>query len=153
MPTGLWVVSDPAAFDDDMGETRDQRKGLGMACQARTPRRTSGKICSLTSASECLWEDRSRANESKITASFQSLRRLHAVYKGHMSHGCIQGCKVVMEGWRRGTIVSLQVVDSFASLSSQSDDDDNSEGQIKRLLRCAAVAAPHAGDTFCLVSR
>lgn len=58
-------------------------------------------------------------------------------------------------------MASLQVVDAFTSLSSQSvhddddddDYDDSNEDQSRRLLRRAAVAAPHAGDTFCLLSR
>jgi hypothetical protein len=92
----------------------------------------------MLSAPECLWEDRSRANESKITASFQSLRRLHAVYKGQ---GCVYS---ILETWDDGILANI--VDAFASSSwfdDDDDDDDDNEDQIKRLLRRAAVAAPH----------
>jgi hypothetical protein len=96
----------------------------------------------MLSAPECLWEDSSRANESKITASFQSLRRLHASYQG-------QGCAYsIWETWDDSILANI--VDAFAS-SSWFDDDDDNEDQIKRLLRRAAVAAPHCCDTFCLV--
>lgn len=97
----------------------------------------------MLSAPECLWEDSSRANESKITASFQSLRRLHASCQG-------QGCAYsIWETWDDSILANI--VDAFASSSWFDDDDHDNEDQIKRLLRRAAVAAPHCCDTFCLV--
>ena len=84
IPTGLCSCPTRRHLTDErMGETRDQRKrswyGLPRA-------HATAEDLRLTSAPECLWEDSSRANGSKITASFQSLRSLHAVHKGQ---GCV----------------------------------------------------------------
>ena len=55
-------------------------------------------------------------------------------------------CRVGLEAWDDGILASSGCI--YIIAVSVHDDDDNNEDQIRRLLRRAAVAAPHAGDTF-----
>ena len=110
-----------------------KEKGLGMACQGRTPRR---KICAYFGAGVLVGgqqQSKRKQDNGKLPILAQLARR---ICKGH-------GCGRIV--WRRGMIASLHVVDAFASSSQWEDDNDVEQ---RRLLRRAAVAAPHAGDTF-----
>ena len=65
-----------------------------------------------------------------------------------------QGSRVCIDwsggAWDDGILASSGCI--YIIIVSVHDDDDNNEDQISRLLRRAAVAAPHAGDTFCSAS-